>query len=65
MSELQERAAKLDAHRERSIVVYCHHGMRSLQVAMWLRAQGLADVQSMAGGIDQWSQTVDPSVPRY
>jgi len=47
------------------VVVYCHHGVRSLNVANWLRQQGIANVQSMDGGIDVWSLTVDPSVPRY
>jgi len=47
------------------IVVYCHHGVRSLAVVDWLRRQGVANCQSMSGGIDYWSLTVDPSVPRY
>jgi rhodanese-related sulfurtransferase len=47
------------------LVVYCHHGMRSLQVVSWLREQGIANCQSMAGGIDLWSALVDPKVPRY
>ena len=47
------------------LVVFCHHGMRSMQVVEWLRGQGLEDCQSMAGGIDRWSLEIDPSVPRY
>jgi rhodanese-related sulfurtransferase len=47
------------------LIVYCHHGVRSLNVASWLRDQGIAACQSMAGGIDAWSVTVDGSVPRY
>ncbi|HTT63736.1 MAG TPA: rhodanese-like domain-containing protein [Bryobacteraceae bacterium] len=47
------------------LVVFCHHGMRSLQVAEWLRRQGLEDCLSMAGGIDRWSLEIDGSVPRY
>ena len=47
------------------IVVFCHHGIRSLQVANWLREQGIPGCQSMAGGIDRWSLEVDPNVPRY
>ncbi|MGH7894273.1 MAG: rhodanese-like domain-containing protein [Candidatus Binatia bacterium] len=47
------------------VVTYCHHGVRSLQAALWLRAAGWADVVSLAGGIDAWSFTVDPLVPRY
>ena len=48
-----------------AVVVFCHHGMRSLQVVNWLREQGISQCQSMAGGIDQWSAEVDPTVPRY
>lgn len=39
--------------------------MRSLRVATWLRERGFGSAQSMAGGIDAWSDGVDPSVPRY
>ena len=50
-----------DAH----IVVLCHHGARSLSVTMWMRGQGFERAQSLAGGIDAWSRTIDPGVPRY
>jgi rhodanese-related sulfurtransferase len=47
------------------IVVMCHHGARSLNVAIWLRDQGFTHAQSLSGGIDAWSRTVDPEIPRY
>jgi rhodanese-related sulfurtransferase len=47
------------------LIVFCHHGVRSLNVVSWLREQGLMDCQSMAGGIDAWSRDVDPTVRRY
>ena len=47
------------------IVVYCHHGVRSLNAVAWLRAQGIEGARSMAGGIERWSAEVDPAVPRY
>jgi rhodanese-related sulfurtransferase len=47
------------------IVVYCHHGIRSLTVTDWLRKQGYEKVQSMSGGIDRWSLQIDRKVPRY
>ena len=47
------------------VVVYCHHGMRSLRAASFLRAQGIGNAFSMRGGIDRWSQEIDPDVPRY
>jgi len=50
---------------EKLIVVFCHHGMRSLQVVGWLREQGVENCVSMAGGIDRWSLEIDPKVPRY
>jgi rhodanese-related sulfurtransferase len=57
------------AHQEldpdERLVVMCHHGMRSMNVAVWLRNQGFEQAQSLAGGIDAWSAEVDPAVPRY
>jgi rhodanese-related sulfurtransferase len=47
------------------IVLLCHHGMRSLDAAAWLRSQGVAGARSVAGGIDRWAVEVDPAVPRY
>jgi rhodanese-related sulfurtransferase len=47
------------------IVVFCHHGVRSLSVVDWLRRQGVENSTSMAGGIDLWSRRIDPAVPRY
>ncbi len=64
MSELQQRVGELDDHKEQRIVVFCHHGARSLMVARWLRAQGFT-AQSMIGGIDAWAAEIDPSLPRY
>ncbi len=65
MSQLAQAVAELEPFRELPIAVHCHHGGRSLKVAMWLREQGFPQAQSMAGGIDQWAQQIDPSVPRY
>jgi rhodanese-related sulfurtransferase len=50
---------------EAPLIVFCHHGMRSLQVVSWLREQGVEQCVSMAGGIDRWSLEVDSTVPRY
>jgi rhodanese-related sulfurtransferase len=47
------------------VVVYCHHGTRSLSVVHWLREQGVENCQSMEGGIERWSLEIDPAVPRY
>lgn len=51
--------------RDRTVVVYCHHGQRSAMVADYLRAAGFPRVLNLGGGIDRWSVDVDPSVARY
>jgi rhodanese-related sulfurtransferase len=51
--------------KDAEIIVYCHHGMRSLQAVEQLRAMGYANARSMAGGIDKWSQEIDSTVRRY
>jgi rhodanese-related sulfurtransferase len=47
------------------LVCYCHHGMRSLDAAAWLRFQGIEKAKSLTGGIERWSVEIDPKVPRY
>ncbi len=64
LHELLERADELEPLRGREVVVYCHHGVRSLSGAALLGALGF-DACSLRGGIDLYSLTVDPSLPRY
>ena len=63
MGEVPARLAELDPAR--SIVVMCHHGGRSRQVAMLLERNGFAQVINLSGGIAAWSELVDPEVPQY
>ncbi len=63
MREVPARLAEID--KEREVVAICHHGGRSMQVAMFLEKQGYERVHNLTGGIDAWSRTVDPSVPTY
>jgi rhodanese-related sulfurtransferase len=65
MSELTTRVAELEPHRGESIVVHCHHGGRSLRVAQWLRQNGFEQAQSMAGGIHQWADEIEPGMTKY
>jgi rhodanese-related sulfurtransferase len=59
-------AARLEALPDvDEVICYCHHGMRSLDAAAWLRFQGIERAKSLAGGIERWSLEVDPKVPRY
>lgn len=63
MREVPARLAEIDEDSE--LVAICHHGGRSMQVAMFLEKQGFKRVHNLKGGIDAWSRTVDPSVPIY
>jgi rhodanese-related sulfurtransferase len=47
------------------VVVYCHHGIRSLNAAAWLRAQGVESARSLTGGIERWANEIDPKVAKY
>ncbi|HWB59272.1 MAG TPA: rhodanese-like domain-containing protein [Chthoniobacteraceae bacterium] len=60
----QEFAARLP-DKAQKIVLYCHHGMRSLRAAEFLAEQGYTDVKSVSGGIDAWAREIDQTVPRY
>ena len=63
MGSIPSNLQKLDT--DESVICYCHHGMRSLDVVNWLRQQGIPTAKSLAGGIDRWSLEIDPKVPRY
>jgi len=55
----------LQLDRDATLVFQCHHGVRSQQAAEYFAAQGFRNLYNLAGGIDEWSRLVDPSVPRY
>ena len=63
MREIPARLAELDADAE--TIVICHHGARSMQVALFLERQGFANVLNLAGGVDAWARAVDPAMPVY
>ena len=63
MNEIPARLAELDPHRP--VVCICHHGVRSAQVVAFLERQGFDAAYNLGGGIDAWSQQVDPNVARY
>jgi rhodanese-related sulfurtransferase len=64
MGEVPSRAHQ-ELDPEDHIIVVCHHGVRSMNVTVWLRQQGFEKAQSMRGGIDAWSRRVDQKVPVY
>jgi len=63
MGVVPARSNELDPERE--IVVICHHGGRSAQVAMFLERQGFGKVINLAGGVAEWASRVDPKMPQY
>jgi rhodanese-related sulfurtransferase len=65
LNELPARVGEIAGESATLLVVYCHHGVRSLSAAAYLVRLGHVNVRSLAGGIDAWSCEVDPTVPRY
>jgi len=63
MNSVPARFRELDANRQ--VVVICHHGGRSMQVAMFLERQGFAQVINLAGGVAGWAAQVDSSMATY
>jgi rhodanese-related sulfurtransferase len=63
MRAVPARASELDPAAE--TVVICHHGGRSMQVAMFLERAGFGRVYNLAGGVDAWARQVDPSMSTY
>ena len=63
MDDVENRLGEIP--RDRTVVVYCHHGSRSFMIASLLESEGYQDVANLTGGIDAWSERVDPNVPQY
>ena len=65
LDQLADRADEITPPAGALVVTYCHHGIRSLNAAAILQQLGHAKVASLAGGIDAWSQLIDPAIARY
>lgn len=63
MGSVPARSGELDPARP--LVCVCHHGGRSMQVAMFLAQRGFEDIYNLAGGVDAWALQVEPKMPRY
>jgi len=63
MREIPAVVDTLDPHQE--VIVICHHGIRSRQVALFLEHQGFSDVVNLSGGLDAWARHTDTSLPTY
>ena len=70
LSDLRERRLdalpdKLRQNKDADVVLFCHKGLRSAQVTVFLRQQGWSNAVSMDGGIDAWAEEIDDSIGRY
>ena len=63
MREVAARLHEIDPAKP--VVAICHHGGRSMQVALFLEKAGYSNVHNLVGGVDAWSRSVDPAIPRY
>lgn len=63
MGDIPDRVEEIPS--DSTVVCICHHGARSLQVARFLDAKGIARVENLSGGVESWATTVDPAMPRY
>ena len=67
-ARLLDRAAQdeiMKLPKSTPLAFLCHHGTRSQQAAEFFLSHGFSDVSNVVGGIDRWSEEVDPNVPRY
>jgi rhodanese-related sulfurtransferase len=65
LGQLEARLGEVSEWKDRPVVAHCHHGTRSARACQILARAGFTNVANLAGGIDAWSLTVDPAVPRY
>ncbi|MGC8501336.1 MAG: rhodanese-like domain-containing protein [Leptospirillia bacterium] len=63
LAELPRKLSGID--KEKDVVVYCHHGTRSLQACHFLKKMGFERVKNLTGGIDAYALHVDKTLPRY
>jgi rhodanese-related sulfurtransferase len=65
LDELAAHTEDIEVAKDQLVVCYCHHGVRSLHAALILGAAGFKDAVSLRGGIEAWSELIDPRIPRY
>ena len=65
LSSFSGRAEALIQHADKEVLIYCHHGVRSLYAVQYLAEHGFHNALSIEGGIDLWSLKIDSTIPRY
>ena len=64
LSHFQQHAAA-ELSPDETLILYCHHGIRSGRAQNYLKARGYANVLNLSGGIDAWALQVEPTMKRY
>ena len=65
LGQIPARVEQIADWKNEPVVVYCHHGIRSMHAINFLTHAGFTDLTNLSGGIDAWSREVDPKLPRY
>ena len=65
LGQIPARVEQIADWKNEPVVVYCHHGIRSMHAINFLTQAGFMDLANLSGGIDAWSREVDPKLPRY
>ena len=65
LQEIDSRYSELEGKENETIIIYCHHGVRSFHACMFLKEKGFKNLVNLVGGIDAWSLEIDEKVPRY
>ena len=65
LSVFEESVIKFKSSESMPFVIYCHHGIRSLHATHQMRSKGFQNSYSLAGGIERWSNDIDPTIARY
>ena len=65
LQEIESRYQELEGKEEKTLIIYCHHGVRSLHACLFLEEKGFKKLYNLEGGIDAWSHIIDPKVPLY
>ena len=65
LAKFPSAVEQMAADQARGIVIYCHHGMRSLRAAEFLRTHGIENAFSLVGGIEAWAERIVPTMSRY
>jgi len=65
VGSLESRIGEIPVAKDAEIVIHCRSGARSQKAALILKNAGFTNVLNLAGGILDWADKIDPSLPKY